>query len=275
MSAATQIEFGASLGAWHPSDILTKLHDMAQVVDATTIYPYPWNLPLSRGTLHEIRVASRDLGLTLLVHGPCWEVYTGSVYPGVRVLGVDFIERAIDFAVAIGAVHITVHPGLNQWPDVWPHMERRALDAQAQSLVELAEYARAAGIQIGVENMPAGASSFAGYSRMTEIFRVLAMAPTLGVTLDVAHVHTVGMDPVHFIRRLGERVNHVHVTDNHADWDAHSPIGEGTIAWDSVMQALVEIGYSGVIELERSLADGGVRSSIDALRALLLQYSER
>jgi len=239
---------------------------MAEVADATTIYPYPWNLPVSRGLLHDIRQLSGDLGLLLLVHGPCWEVYTASVYPDTRALGVEAIKRAIDFASAIGAGHITVHPGPSQWPDVWPHMEQRAQEAQARSLLELSEYAARADLQIGIENMPRGDRSLPGYVDFTEIYRVLQMAPSLGVTLDVAHVHTAHLDLGEIIRRLGARINHVHVTDNHGDFDSHSPIGEGTIRWEGVASALLAIAYRGVIEVERSLADGGVRSSLDALK---------
>ncbi len=266
MGHTPHIMFGASLGAWRASDILSKLKQMAAAADATTIYPYPWNLPVSHGLLHDIRQLSDDLGLTLLVHGPCWEVYTASVYPDIRVLGVEAIKRTIDFASAIGALHITVHPGLCQWPDVWPHMEQRAQDAQARSLLELSEYSAQADLQIGVENMPRSDQSLPGYVDFTEIYRVLQMAPSLGVTLDVAHVHTANLDLGEIVRRLGARINHVHVTDNHGDFDSHSPIGEGTIRWKRVASALLAISYRGVIEVERSLADGGVRSSLDALK---------
>lgn len=259
-------KFGASLGAWRPSDILSKLEEMAEIAEAATIYPYPWNLPISYGLLHDIRQLSIDLGLMLLVHGPCWEVYTASVYADVRASGVEAIKRAIDFAAAIGALHVTVHPGLSQWPDVWPHMEQRAQDAQARSLLELSEYAAQADLQIGVENMPRSNRSLPGYVDFTQIYRVLDLAPSLGVTLDVAHLHTANLGLAKIVRRLGARINHVHVTDNHADFDSHSPIGEGTIRWDKVASALLAIGYGGVIEVERSLADGGVRSSFDALK---------
>ncbi len=266
MGYTPHAKFGASLGAWRPSDVLSRVKQMAEVADATTIYPYPWNLPVSRGLLHDIRRLSGDLGLMLLVHGPCWEVYTASVYPDTRALGVEAIKRAIDFASAIGARHITVHPGPSQWPDVWPHMEQRAQEAQAQSLLELSEYAARADLQIGIENMPRSDCSLPGYVDFTEIYRALQMAPSLGVTLDVAHVHTAHFDLGEIIRRLGARINHVHVTDNHGDFDSHSPIGEGTIRWEGVASALLAIAYRGVIEVERSLADGGVRSSLDALK---------
>jgi sugar phosphate isomerase/epimerase len=135
MTDSAQIKFGASLGRWNGSDVGARLEEMAQVVDAATVFPYPFNMPVSRQTLHQFRRTSQDLGLMLLVHGPIWELYTASIYPQVRALGVEMVKRAIDFAVQIDAVHITVHPGSNQWPNVWPQLEQQALEAQMQSFV--------------------------------------------------------------------------------------------------------------------------------------------
>ena len=88
MTTGTGIRFGASLGRWSASDVTTKLTEMAQVVEAATVFPYPFNMPLSRQTLRDFRDASHDLGLSLLVHGPIWELYTASIYPQVHALGV-------------------------------------------------------------------------------------------------------------------------------------------------------------------------------------------
>lgn len=270
MSTGAQIKFGASLGRWDAGDIVSQLRAMAPVVDAATVFPYPFNMPVPRAVLRQVRDVSHDLGLTLLVHGPIWELYTASIYPEVRQLGVCMVERAIDFAAQIGAVHITLHPGDNGWPDVWPQLAQQAREAQMASFVELVAYAQAAGVRVGIENLPQGAS-LPGYADFAEIFRVLDRIPAVGVTLDVGHVQTMGMDHAALIRRLGPRLNHLHVHDNHGEWDEHLPVGAGAIRWEPLCRALVEIEYRGVLEIERSLADGGVRESIARLRRYLGQ----
>jgi sugar phosphate isomerase/epimerase len=268
MTLGGRIRFGASLGRWDAGDIVAQLRAMAPVVDAATVFPYPFNMPVPRAVLRQVRDVSHDLGITLLVHGPIWELYTASIYPEVRQWGVRMVERAIDFAVQIDASHITLHPGANGWPDVWPQLAQRAREAQMASFVELAAYAEASGVRVGIENLPRGAT-LPGYADFAEIFRVLDRIPSVGVTLDVGHVQTMGLDPAALIRRLGPRLNHLHVHDNHGEGDEHLPVGEGAIRWAPLCRALVEIDYHGVLEVERSLADGGVRRSIARLRRYL------
>jgi sugar phosphate isomerase/epimerase len=242
---------------------------MAQVVDAATVFPYPFNMPVSRQTLREFRCASQDLGLLLLVHGPIWELYTASIHPQIHALGVEMVKRAIDFAVQIDAVHITLHPGPKRWPDVWPQLQRQALDAQLRAFIEIGEYAAQVGIQVGIENMLPGENCLTGYDDFAEIYRVLDCQLHMGVTLDVGHVEILKQSSVRIIHRLGKRLNHLHIHDNHGEWDEHLPVGEGVIAWEPVCRALLEMDYSGVLEIERSLPDGGVESSIAVLKGYL------
>jgi sugar phosphate isomerase/epimerase len=242
---------------------------MAGVVDAATVFPYPFNMPVSDRLLREVREVSQDLGLVLLVHGPMWELYTASIYPHVRTLGVRMVQEALDFAAHIGAVHITLHPGPNRWPGVWPQLVQAAIDAQTQSFAELASFASTLGVQIGIENMLPGDDCLPGYDDLSQIYPVLDHVPGVGVTLDVGHLHVLGLDQAQVIRRLGSRLNHLHVHDNHGQWDEHLPVGYGTIDWGCVCQALRDIGYGGVLEVERSLADGGVESSLAVLKRAL------
>jgi sugar phosphate isomerase/epimerase len=179
------------------------------------------------------------------------------------------VKRAIDFAVQIDAVHITIHPGPNRWPDVWPQLERQALEAQRRAFLEVGAYAGQAGIQVGIENLLPGADCLPGYDDLSEIHKILERQPELGVTLDVGHLQIARLSPASIIRRLGQRLNHLHLHDNHGKWDEHLPVGEGLIAWEPLCQALLEIDYHGVVEIERSVPDGGVESSIAILKRLL------
>jgi sugar phosphate isomerase/epimerase len=246
------------------------LKEVASVVEATTLYPYPFNLPVPRATLREIRTTSRDLGLTLLVHGPIWELYTASIYPEVRCLGVERIKQAVDFAVQIDAVHMTLHPGPSRWPGVWPQLQEQALDAQRRSFVEIDAYASRAGIRLGIENMLPGERCLRGYDDLSEVFTILDHVPSIGVTLDVGHLLIANVEPVGIIHRLDDRLSHLHVHDNHGREDEHLAVGEGDIEWQPVLQALIDIGYQGYLEIERSLADGGVEASITRLASTLV-----
>jgi sugar phosphate isomerase/epimerase len=90
-----------------------------------------------------------------------------------------------------------------------------------------------------------------------------------GFTFDPAHLHWMGVEPVEFIRRFGDRIYHVHVKDvvltldgrssllgsylpygdPRRGWQPRSP-GRGGIDWESIIRALNEVGYDGALAVE-------------------------
>ncbi len=84
----------------------------------------------------------------------------------------------------------------------------------------------------------------------------------VGFAFNPAPLHWQGLDPVEFVRRFGERIFHVHLTDvavqlngrtsllaSHLPdgdprrgWDYRSP-GHGGIDWEGVLRALNSVGY--------------------------------
>jgi sugar phosphate isomerase/epimerase len=69
------------------------------------------------------------------------------------------------------------------------------------------------------------------------------------MVLDVAHAHIRG-EELEFIKRFGDRIAHIHVSDNHGDNDTHLRIGEGSVAWGEVMNALRESHFNGWVTIE-------------------------
>lgn len=59
--------------------------------------------------------------------------------------------------------------------------------------------------------------------------------------------------PADVIRRLGSSIACLHLNDNDTFTDQHKPLLTGTIDWDDVFDALDEVGYSGVYNMEISL----------------------
>lgn len=59
--------------------------------------------------------------------------------------------------------------------------------------------------------------------------------------------------PADVIRRLGANTVCLHLNDNDTFTDQHKPLLTGTIDWDDVFDALDEVGYSGVYNMEISL----------------------
>lgn len=71
----------------------------------------------------------------------------------------------------------------------------------------------------------------------------------VGVCLDLGHAH-IQENVLNAIRESGERLVHVHVSDNHAVRDDHFVPGRGSIAWDRAVPALREVGFAGAFTVE-------------------------
>ena len=69
--------------------------------------------------------------------------------------------------------------------------------------------------------------------------------PNCRIHLDTFHAHIEEKDPAAAIRRAGERIAHVHISEN----DRGIP-GTGSVAWDATFDALRGIGYDGWLTVE-------------------------
>ena len=103
-----------------------------------------------------------------------------------------------------------------------------------------------------------------------EIDRILADVShsEVGLCLDTGHLYYAGMDPAYSLKKYAKRLDYVHFKDINPIVLQHSiesrvgfwqacadgvmcPIGEGSVDYDAVQQALTEIGYKGWITIEQ------------------------
>ena len=81
------------------------------------------------------------------------------------------------------------------------------------------------------------------------------------LVLDTSHAAVAEHDPVEVRRRFGERLRHVHLSDNAGKgWDSHLPPGEGVLDLDAFCDDLVADGYAGAVSLEVDLRISPIRS---------------
>ena len=84
--------------------------------------------------------------------------------------------------------------------------------------------------------------------------------PAFGLTIDVGHLHCLGETPIaDQLRRWQERLWNIHIEDMRAGVHDHLLFGEGEIDFAPVLQALLDIGYTGGVHVELS------RHSYDAV----------
>jgi sugar phosphate isomerase/epimerase len=152
------------------------------------------------------------------------------------------IDRAVEVADAAGVPLVVMHP-----PYRWQRAYRRWLDDELPALE-----ART-GVTVAIENMfPVRMGRRAVTFHANQDLDELEGLPDL--VLDTSHAAVAEHDPIDVLDRIGDRVRHVHLSDNAGKgWDSHLPPGEGVLDLEAFCGALTRDGFDGSISLEVDL----------------------
>lgn len=208
------------------------------------------NLRQYEGRPAELEKLLSDSGLQLVA------VYSGANFIFREVLEEEFwrIEKAAALAASFGAQHIVVGGGAQRSGGI------RDDDyvLLAEGLDRVADIAESHGLQ---------ASYHPHLTTIVEspdqIERVFSRS-RIGFCPDVAHLTAGGGDPAALIRRYAHRVVYAHLKDFRPDPFAFLPLGEGTIDFAAVLDALRATRLDGWVTVELDAYDG---APIDAAKA--------
>ncbi|KZE37826.1 hypothetical protein AV656_09885 [Bhargavaea cecembensis] len=156
----------------------------------------------------EIKSLLAESGLSYQIHADVRDINLTSINPGIRKESVRQTFETIDYAKELGASLITLHPGRmssskDRAEDLWP--------AQIESFKKIAAYSEQAGLKIGVENMEKRPKEFV--LTVEEVSRLIdeVGSPSLGLTLDLAHCHSIG-DVGTFVEEIRVPIFNVHIS---------------------------------------------------------------
>jgi sugar phosphate isomerase/epimerase len=185
-------------------------------------------------------------GIEFTVHAPFRDLNIASLNPGAYEAARADMMRSMHIAHRVGAKVLNVHPGIHGYfpKEYWPKMKRLEMDVYEQ----LSDYGTEHGILVVAENLIKTNVHFEDTWNLDGIIALHdGWRGTLkGVNVDTGHAYQAGLTPADAIRRLGSRVKHLHLHDNHGGpIDEHLPIGDGTIEWEPFFQALEEIDFEG------------------------------
>jgi sugar phosphate isomerase/epimerase len=200
--------------------------------------------------------------LSFSIHAPYADTNLSADDDLIREWILKRIRASIRFASELEAECVVVHPGWTTATDRF--MKGRAWDLNLRSLHWLLRYAEEYGVSLLIENVP---QSLPYLMVTADDFQMFfdEMELKMGMTLDVAHANLQG-EVYEFMDRFGDRIRHIHVSDNNGASDQHLPVGDGSIDWGRVVSAAKATGYSGWIVVE-SYSD--VERSLDCLRAFI------
>ncbi len=196
---------------------------------------------------HAIRKALDQHALGLVCHLPTF-VHTADLTPSIRAASRDEVRRSLGLAAELGAPKVVLHPsfvgGLGRSvPEVVKRYTLESLDAAVRQ-------ADACGCRICLENLFDRLTPFSAIEDFAAAFQ---RWPQLEMTLDVGHAFLdgQGMERIlAFIHAFGDRLGHVHISDNHGQRDDHLAVGGGAIDFTLLMKALQQMGYDGTMTLE-------------------------
>ena len=168
---------------------------------------------------------------------------------------------ALEVAAKCGVTDFVIHPG-GVVDDDLHYLPKASAERNMEYLYPYVKRGNELGVRIAVENGVCQpwdedppvfkdlSPSFEELIEITDGFNEDFGKEVCGICFDFGHAHLAGYNMGDAIRMVGKRLRVTHVHDNHGVLDEHLPVGEGTIDWDDVSNALKEIGYDRELSLE-------------------------
>lgn len=197
----------------------------------------------------EMRETLADAGIDIVVHLP-FAVDPGSPFTPVRKGAIEELTAGMELATGLGAERVVFHPSSDAWDLGWTDAECREYVHDA--LDELVPAARARDLDPCLENI------VSSYYDATTFSELLERYPDASMTFDTSHALLVGMDEqemADFCRANADRIHHLHLVDTRGGDDEHLPVGMGRIDFETVLDGLAEVGWSGTATLEIGTED--------------------
>lgn len=193
-----------------------------------------------------LQKALAHYNLALVCHMPTF-VSTADLTDRLREASIEETLLSLRAAAQLQPLKVVLHPSfIHGLGAMMPDLARRHAEAAMARLLEEAGHLK---LTVCVENMFPRSLSLVRPEQFDAFFTTF---PRARMTLDTGHAHIGGGTQriLDFIEGFGNRIGHVHASDNFGRDDDHLPIGAGTIDFKAVVQALKRAGYDDTITLE-------------------------
>ena len=219
-------------------DVMKEIKWIAEHFDFIDFFMEPDKTYYDNIDVKAIKKTLDDYGMGIIGHTPYYLPFASPIKT-IREIAIKEVEKCFRAFNEMGAEYVTIHAN---WPPSLFSI-REGIDLQVESMKEVVEKAEDYGIKVMYEN---GVGEMDNYRNTAEILRRVAK---MYFHLDVGHAFLHGRDVCKFIRKLHDKLRHVHIHDNFGMKDLHLPPGTGKIKWDDVVKELKRY-YNGTITLE-------------------------
>jgi sugar phosphate isomerase/epimerase len=180
----------------------------------------------------------------LAIHGPFIGMEYGHIDHLIRQAVDRRLDMTLDAAKQLSASRVVLHSGFKPEIDLFNLQEswlKQNIDFWQAEMPRWAE----AGIGIVIENE---------IERLPDLLIRLVDAvdsPFLSLCMDTGHQHLFSeMEAVEWVRRMGQRLVHVHLQDNDRTGDKHWPLGRGTFDFERFYAAVGQYAPHATLSLE-------------------------
>jgi len=210
----------------------------------------------------ELREMGRAAGVGFTLHLPFVDLNLASLIEPAWRTSVDRMLRALDYGAAAGARVGVLHTG--QVPMRHPKLVEMGFERLRQALAEMQNPP----IPVAIENLVLDDQDL--LRTPEELVRIVEEAGEgFGYTLDLPHAFVQGgagqiKAYLEAMRASKAPLLHLHLHDNDGDWDAHLPVGAGSLPYVDFREDLAD--FTGTAALEVTRGEEGVRSSLEAIK---------
>ena len=185
------------------------------------------------------------------IHGP-WQYPPKDSTDDERAERFKKMTKSMVIARYLGAKYVAVHP-LMPYGANSPEDPEGVYEINRTFYAALANVGKNLGITVCLENMPFPQHPIHSTEEIVALVRDIDH-PNLKVCFDTGHANICGEVMSESVKCIGKdllRIIHVH--DNFGKKDSHSAPYEGSIDWADFVEALYDIGYDGIMNLELGL----------------------
>ena len=185
--------------------------------------------------------------MRLVCHMPTF-VSLADLTESIRKASLTEVLQSLETAALLGTDKVVVHPAYIT--GMGSHVPELSRGLAMESLEVIASRASDLHLTLCLENMFPRTHFCVDVGDLSDVFNRL---PTLRLTLDIGHANIGsprGKRTIKLIEAFGDRIDHVHVSDNFGKEDNHLPIGSGRIDFSKVLKALKKTEYNGTVTFE-------------------------
>ncbi len=241
-----EIAFGATVFFNKPDDfaIISKINndfEFIKYVEFRGELPFFFPEVTPQENFSYFKKILQETGLKNTIHTTMYDINLASLNPWIREAGVNCYKKYLDLANFLESEILVVHAGIlyKEFAEGSLRMEfiERAENALKDSLLELAEYAEASGVIIGLENSPpktdyALVRDPQSHKKMLELIN----HPRVRALVDVAHAFLCGLDVEKYLDELQPFICELHLHNNLGEKDDHLGLHNGSIDYQKILK---------------------------------------